>query len=218
MHEHLLQYGYVLVFAGTIFEMDATILAAAFLAHQGYLNPFAVIIVAASGTTVANQVYYALARKHGSGLVAKPDNRMVERVRAGVARHGVLLVLLSRFMFGFRIAIPAACGVAGMSRSRFLRANVIGALLWATAFGSAGYFGSSLFEIVAGDLRRHEFFIAAGLAFCVAAFVFWRNRGLDLVETRIAFEHPERLPAHVVGAMNVAADQSTIVSTLLKDK
>ena len=40
MHEQLLQYGYLLVFAGTILEGDATILAAAFLAHQGYLNLF----------------------------------------------------------------------------------------------------------------------------------------------------------------------------------
>jgi membrane protein DedA with SNARE-associated domain len=218
MLEHLPQYGYLLVFLGTIVEMDATILAAAFLAHQGHLNLLAVMAVAASASIASSQTYYALARKHGRGLMAKPGNRMVQRVRSGVDRHGVLLLLASRFMFGFRIAIPAACGAAGMPKFRFLWTNVLGAVLWVGIFGSLGYFGSQLTTRILGDLRRNELSIAIAVAVFVSVLVFWRNRGLDLVETRIAFEHPEQLPEHAVNAVNAAADHAGLVSTLMKEK
>ena len=174
--------------------------------------------ISAFATTGANQVYYALARRHGKPLAEKQANPMVEKVRSGVERHGSLLLLLSRFMFGFRIAIPAACGVVGMPGGRFFWVNSAGAIIWVLALGYAGYFGSDLIHLVLSDVRQHELLIAIAVAVFVAAFALWRSRGRDLDETRIAFEHPEQLPEHAFGAISKAASHAGLVSALLADR
>src|SRR5512139_1181032 len=151
-HE-LLRYGYLLLFVGVVFEGDAFLLPAGFLAHRGYFNLVAVIAVAALANTLTDQFYYQLARAKGAAFFerkAAQDPRY-ERVRAWVARRGVPLLFFSRFMYGFRIAVPAACGAAGMAPGVFFWTNVAGGLFWATLVGVLGYiFGSALPPAIAG--------------------------------------------------------------------
>src|SRR5262245_15043532 len=109
--EALIRYGYVVVFASAAFEGDATLVTAAFLAHRGYLHLDVVIVVPAAATAAINQVYFWLGRRHGQRHAdAMRQDRIYERVLQWVRRYNLFLVLSSRFIFGFRIAIPAACG------------------------------------------------------------------------------------------------------------
>ena len=51
MDELLLSYGYIVVFFGSIFEGDATLLGASFLAHRHVLSLAAVIATATIAST-----------------------------------------------------------------------------------------------------------------------------------------------------------------------
>ena len=173
----ILRYGYALVFVAAAFEGDATLLTATFLAHRGYLQLDLVIVVAAAATVTINQVYFWLARTYGRQRVAAlRANRRVTSMLDRVHRHGTLIVLFSRFVYGFRIAIPAACGATGMSPIAFTIGDVIGSIVWSVTVGFAGFAIGHLLDRLLDDLRRYEWWIALAL-FCGALFVLaWHGR------------------------------------------
>src|ERR1044072_4813435 len=134
------RYGYALVFVSAAVEGDATLLTATFLAHRGYLHLHFVIVVAAAATVTINQVYFWLARRFGQQRVATMRTyRRIQPVLDRIDRHGTLLVFFSRFVYGFRIAIPAACGATGMSAVRFTIVDVVGSIVWSVVIGLAGF-------------------------------------------------------------------------------
>ena len=57
---------------------------------------------------------------------------------------------------GYASALPFAIGMSSVPTSQFVLLNVVGALLWATVLGSAGYALGQVADEVLGDLRRYE--------------------------------------------------------------
>jgi membrane protein DedA with SNARE-associated domain len=162
--------GYLLVFVGSLLEGDATLLAAAFLAHQGHLSFAGVLTVAALTTTLVNELVYHLARTRSRRYFERKvaSHPRYARVQHWIQRRSVLLLLCSRYVFGFRLAIPAACGMTGMPPLKFSTLNAIGTALWVFPLGYIGYaFGSVLDRFWAG-LRFYEWHIAV-----VALAVGW---------------------------------------------
>ncbi len=193
LESHLLEYGYIVVLIGMIFESDATLLTAAFLAHRGYFSFTAVVVIALVTTITMNEVFFWLARTRGCERFERNARKhpRFARVRDWVVRRGTLLVLFSRFIFGLRIAIPAACGVVGMKQVRFSVLNVVGAFLWAfpLSFGALAF--GSIFARVTSNPRAYEWWIASALLAGTAAFLAWRGR--DVRGVRMALHHPEKL-------------------------
>ncbi len=216
MQDALIQYGYLLVFIGTILEGDATLIAAAFLAHRGYFRLELVMLVAAVSTSLANQAYYVISRRYGETLVNLSSNVLFETARRKVERHGGFLLVASRFLFGLRIAIPAACGATGMPALRFALLNLAGAALWAVPLGFVGYSGAGLAELVIRDIRKHERLIAAALAIGVAAYAIWKSRGQDLEETGTAVVNPRHLPEEALDALAKTEKARGVAGYVLK--
>lgn len=200
----LLHYGYVIVFLGTILEGDATLLAAAFLAHRGYFRLPLVILVATLSTTAFNQILYTLARRYGSERLKKrvARDRRLAKVAGWVQQRGALLLFASRFMWGLKTAIPTACGATGMRPWLFFGVNLASAILWGVPVGLAGYAGAQTISVVFRDLKRYEWPIAGGLLLTVAAVALWRTHGEDQKETWSAVREPEAL---VVRSVEVLA-------------
>lgn len=156
----LLQY--VLIFFGSMIEGDATLLAAAFLARRGKLSFVAVLLTAALASTILNEAVYHLSRTRSrlyfERKIAKHPK--YAKVQHWIRRRSVVLLLFSRYVFGFRLAIPAACGMTGMPPVVFFVVNAIGAALWVLPLGYAGYvFGGVLASFWAG-LHQYEWHIA----------------------------------------------------------
>jgi phosphatidylglycerol lysyltransferase len=177
MIEHeLLRFGYVILFLGTMVEGDGFLLTAAFLAHRGYFHLGVVIAVATAANTLADQIYYQLARSRGREAFARKaeaDPRF-GRVRTWIEHRGVMLLLASRFLWGFRIAIPAACGASGMGRRTFLLVNLAGGLIWASVFAVLGYTLGGTLDVLLANLRHLEWYVAGGLLLAVALVVALR--------------------------------------------
>lgn len=197
----LLHYGYLFIFAGAIVEGDATLLTAAFLAHRGYFRLSLVLAVAALSTLLANQVYYALARRSGMKWLTERQNGRLERILRWSQSHGILLLVASRFMTGFRTIIPVVCGATGMPPLRFTLWNSVGAVIWAGAFGSAGYLGGHALSLMISHIRRHEITIATFIAVGVGGFILWRTHGRELYDAwslrfyaRNSLAGPKNLP------------------------
>ena len=162
--------GYLLVFFGSLLEGDATLLTAAFLAHQGHLDLSMVMAVAALASTLANEAVYHLARSRSRLYFERKveSHPKYGRVRAWIEKRSVLLLLFSRYIYGFRLAVPAACGMIGMAPLRFSALNAIGAALWVVPLGYLGYAFGSVLERFWVGLRMYEWHIAV-----VALAVSW---------------------------------------------
>lgn len=175
--ELLMRHGYAMVFVASAFEGDATLLAATFLAHRGYLSIGRVVLAAAAGSMAINQVYFWLARRYGARRLAElQGHRVYGRVLRWLGRYGAQLVVGSRFAYGFRIAIPAASGASGMSPVRFTLADILGSIVWSGSIGLAGYAIGHLLELLVDDLRAHEWWVAAALLIGMLALLARRGR------------------------------------------
>jgi len=158
------RYGYPFIFVAAAVEGDATLLTATFLAHRGYLRLDLVMLVAAAATVSINQVYFSLGRRLGHQRApVMRRQRVSQRLLEWLDRHRTPLVIGSRFIYGFRIAIPAACGATGMSRLRFTLQDVAGSIIWAGTLGLAGYAVGHVLELLVADLRAHEWWVALAL-------------------------------------------------------
>jgi undecaprenyl-diphosphatase len=101
------------------------------------------------------------------------------------ARYGAYGVALSRFSPGLRSTVPLVAGITGMSRGRFLIANVTSALLWAAVhIWPAQIAGLTIDQVRSGDWQLAALLGGGVLACCVAGWVLHRRLGSLASETR----------------------------------
>lgn len=182
----VVRYGYLMVVAGVIFEGDATMVTASFLAHRGYLALNIVMMLGAVTSLTMNQVYFRLGRKHGVHRVAKTDGRrLFHTIVKHTRKHAIWLVLLSRFVFGFRMAIPMTVGALGMSAGRFLLADVAGSIIWAVTLGITGYATGAVGRLLVSNIRDYDWTIAIVLIIVTLAWGVYRRRHVQEVTTLI---------------------------------
>ncbi len=155
------QYGYFAILFGTFLEGETVLLAAGFLAHQGYLRIEYVLLTAFVGTVAGDQFYYYLGRRHGARLLERPRiRRVAQPVREWLHRSGTLLVAGFRFLYGLRTAVPLVLGASHYPYGRFAVLNVLGALVWVLALGLAGHLFGQVLETALASLKRYEYHIA----------------------------------------------------------
>jgi membrane protein DedA with SNARE-associated domain len=169
----LMEYGYVLVFLGTVLEGDATLLTASFLAQRGYFGIVEVMLTAAFATSLWNEIVYHGARRAGKTYLEQRVDRhpRYRRVLAWVRRRSVLLLLFSRYIFGFRLAIPAACGAAGMRPLLFTAVNLAGAVVWVVPVAIAGYAFAGVLEAFWHEVKQYEWHIATAMLVLITALL-----------------------------------------------
>src|SRR5262249_15174639 len=108
----LARYGYLILFPGIVLEGEAFLLAGSFMAHRGVFDLPAVIAIAVAATMLGDHVYYHAARARGrEWLERRRGSRITYAKWIDLAqRRGIWLLLASRWAYGLRVVIPAACG------------------------------------------------------------------------------------------------------------
>jgi phosphatidylglycerol lysyltransferase len=178
MQAILLRFGYAILFLGVAVEGEGFLIGASFLARLGYFRLPLVIAVATLANCAADQVYYVLARLRGRAWMEKRFAGN-PRYRQGIElmrRHARLLLFVSRYVFGFRIIIPAACGVLEMPTAQFTTINIAAGLIWAIPMALAGYYFGRATEQFLYRAREYEFIVvglllSAAVVYLIARYV-----------------------------------------------
>jgi membrane protein DedA with SNARE-associated domain len=164
LEQYISTYGYLALFIGAVMEGESVVLVAGFLAHQGYLQLPWVMIVAGVGAFAGDQLFFHLGRKGGLAFIRKPHwVRRAAKVRRLLNRYQAWIVIGFRFLVGLRIATPIIIGMSGYSALRFLILNAIGAALWATLVGTAGYLFGNLVTPYIAQAREYQWWIVLGV-------------------------------------------------------
>lgn len=169
------QYGYALIFIGTLAEGETLLMLGGYFANHGYLELPRVIITAYCGAICGDQLFFHLGRHHARGLLARFP-KLRDKVNVALRRvedHQVKVVLTMRFLWGLRIALPVALGLTNMRALRFLWLNLISAFVWSCLFASIGFGLSRLIASLVDDLHRYEWWIASVLLLLALGALAW---------------------------------------------
>ena len=205
METLLIKYGYLILFFGVAVEGETFLLAAAFLAHRGFFQLPMVILVATTANCAADQMYYLMARSRGRNWLEGRFGRHphYQRIVDLMRRYSNWLLLGSRFAFGFRIMIPAACGTLGMPALRFSLINLLAGVLWAIPISFLGFYFGSAAERFFSGAKRFELWAVLTLLFVSVVVLLVRHlrRAEWIEDLQLADLH--RLAPYLIGFMGL---------------
>ncbi len=172
------EYGYLAVFIGSFLEGETALIIGGFLAHNGHLNLFYVMLAAGVGSFLGDQLYYYIGRYKGISYIdSKPHWRSRADVIFGyLNRHPVLFILGFRFMYGLRTVTPFIIGASGYPPLRYTILNVIGVTIWAIAIGSLGYYLGQVAEQLLNDIQKYELWILGLIIVVAVSYWFYRKQ------------------------------------------
>jgi membrane-associated protein len=191
-------WGYVLLFALTALEASAfvglfvpgetALLLGGFLAYQGKVNLFVVIVVTVIGGVLGDSAGYEIGRHLGERMKRTWLGRRIgrerwERARKYVRDKGAKAVLLGRFVGILRALVPAVAGDSRMPYPKFLLWNVIGALVWGPSVVVAGYLAGRSWRAIETYLSRGGFALFALIILGFVAAHFVRKRRTEKADT-----------------------------------
>ena len=190
--------GYPLLFllvaseaAGVPIPGETSLITAAVLASRGQLKIEIVIVLAASGAIVGDNIGYLIGRKGGRWLLQRPgrfQRQRMEVLEMGepfFKRHGPKAVFFGRYLPGLRVCASWLAGATRMPWHSFVLWNALGGIIWATGVGLLAYYlGHSASNVI--ELFGIWGLVAAVLAVGSGLIVHRRHRRLQ----RTAAEAP----------------------------
>lgn len=100
---------------------------------------------------IGNEVGYFFGRKTGPSLYKRQDSMLFKKKYLFQAhdffeKNGSLAVIMARFLPIVRTFVPIVAGIVNMEKKKFLRDNIIGAVLWSFSLVYAGHYLNELFR------------------------------------------------------------------------
>lgn len=182
------------------------------LGAHGRVDVALVLAAIAAAALAVDLAWYELGRRRGARILARlcrlslePDScvRQAENV---FVRHGVRVLLVSKFVPGLTTIMPPLAGVFAVGRTRFVLYEVAGVLLWAGTWTGLGYFFSDAIALVAtraaGLGKMLGLVVVAGLGTYI--LVKYLRRRLFLRALRMARISPDALKERLDAGEDVA--------------
>jgi membrane protein DedA with SNARE-associated domain len=197
----LASYGYLAVFLfvgiesiGIPLPGETMLVTAAIYAGTTHrLSIQLVILAAAAGAIIGDNIGYIIGRTGGYRLVRRYGRyiRLDEkRLKLGqylFRRHGGKVVFFGRFFSVLRVFAAFLAGVNLMPWRRFLFFNATGGIIWSSLYGLAAYFLGN--QIIQLSTPTNIALGVIGAVIVVAAFIFLRRN-----EARLSREAERAMP------------------------
>ena len=128
---------------------DSLLFAAGAVAALGGMNVHMAAALLLAAAVIGDAANFAVGKYFGEKLFAKPDSRVFKReyldkTHAFYEKYGGKTIILARFVPIVRTFAPFVAGMGDMHYGRFIRYNVIGALMWVGLLTYTGYFFGEL--------------------------------------------------------------------------
>ena len=128
---------------------DSLLFAAGAVAALGGMNVHIAAALFLAAAVIGDAANFAIGKYFGEKLFAKPDSRVFKReyldkTHAFYEKYGGKTIILARFVPIVRTFAPFVAGMGNMHYGRFIRYNIIGALMWVGLLTYAGYFFGEL--------------------------------------------------------------------------
>ena len=159
---------------------ETSVILAGVLASTGDLVLVFVILFAALGAIVGDNISYWIGRTLGHRLVDRffkgERRKQVDWAQKQVEERGGYLIIIGRFIPGGRTAVTFSCGMLEMRWRRFIAFDIAAGLVWATYAALLGYVGGRTFEENPLKGFLLAFVVALGVAGAIEAYRWYRRR------------------------------------------
>lgn len=178
----LSDWGYWLVFFGSMVEGEVILLSASAASALGYLDIHKVFIIAFCTTVCADQGLFFLGRHIGTDwLVHRIPKLEKARTKAFELLHkmDIFFIFSFRFIYGIRTISPLIIGSAKVKPIRFIICNIISGLTWA---GLSCWLGYSIADTISDGVFNFKDLVLWTTVILVVIFgiiyltSFFRNR------------------------------------------
>jgi membrane protein DedA with SNARE-associated domain len=187
IEHYMLIYGYWAVFFGVMLENagvpipgETILLIAGYFASRGEFHILLVMLIAASGAVIGDNIGFAIGHHYGRSILLRFGRfifltpKRLERMENYFESHGNKTILVARFITGLRVFAALLAGASKMPWRIFFVYNVAGAILWSVVITTLGYlFGQSLPLLVKWVGRSGTILLIAAI---VVGFIIWRVR------------------------------------------
>ena len=128
---------------------DSLLFAAGGIAALGEMNIHWMVALLLVAAILGDAVNFAIGKYFGARLFANPDSKIfrrayLDKTHAFYEKHGGKTIIIARFVPIVRTFAPFVAGMGNMHYGRFIRYNIIGAILWVVLFSYAGYFFANI--------------------------------------------------------------------------
>jgi membrane protein DedA with SNARE-associated domain len=185
IEHYMLLYGYWAVFFGVMLENagvpvpgETILLIAGYFASTGKFNIALVMVIAASGAVIGDNIGFAIGHHFGRNVLLRIGRfffltpKRFEHMESYFKRHGNKTILVARFITGLRVFAALLAGASKMPWRLFFIYNVAGAILWSVVITTLGYlFGQSLPLLIKWVGRSGTIMLVAAI---VIGIVIWR--------------------------------------------
>ena len=188
IEQYMLAYGYWAVFFGVMLENagvpvpgETILLIAGYFASTGKFHLGLVMLVAATGAVIGDNIGFAIGHHFGRNVLLRVGRfffltpKRFAHMENYFESHGPKTILVARFITGLRVF---AALLAGASRKMpwrvFFAYNVAGAVLWSVVITTLGYlFGHSLPLLIKWVGRSGTVLLISAI---VLGIIVWRVR------------------------------------------
>ena len=128
---------------------DSLLFAAGGIAAIGEMNIHVMVLLLITSAIIGDAVNFMIGKYFGAKLFANPDSKIFKRsyldkTHKFYEKYGGKTIIIARFVPIVRTFAPFVAGMANMHYGRFIRYNVIGAVLWVVLFSYVGYFFANI--------------------------------------------------------------------------
>jgi membrane protein DedA with SNARE-associated domain len=187
IEQYMLAYGYWAVFFGVMLENagvpipgETILLIAGYFASTGEFHLPLVMLIAATGAVIGDNIGFAIGHHYGRGFLLRIGRfffltpKRIEYMENYFKSHGNKTILVARFITGLRVFAALLAGASKMPWRVFFIYNVAGAILWSVVITTLGYlFGSSLPLLLKWVGRSGTMLLIAAI---VLGVIVWRVR------------------------------------------
>lgn len=191
LSEFFARYGYWVIFFGVMLENggvpvpgETVLLFAGFLAHEGKMNLERAIVTGIAGAALGDTLGYCLGHYGGKAFVEWLRRRLgffgrhFQKAQTYYLKHGQWAVFVARFITGLRMFSGLFAGSFNMSYLRFLAFDFSGAVIWATAICSVGFFFGSNWQRLVQLVKDFDSIVltVAGLALVAGVVAYYLRK------------------------------------------
>lgn len=175
------QFGYFAVFIGTFLEGEAILVAAGFFASRGYLDVFAVGVVAFAGAFAGHIFWFWLGRAHGVRLLDRFP-RMKRHFGKGIRvfeRYGAAAIIITQWLYGLRITAAVIIGMSKIAIVKFLIYEAVSCAVWAAVITGLGFYFGRAIEAVLGrveHVEKYALLVIAAIALATWLYHRWKEK------------------------------------------
>ena len=170
------------------FPSEIIMIPAGFLAYQGEMNLYMVVLVGILGSVAGALLNYYLAMHLGRKIILKYGKyffikeETLDKLDVFFAKHGEISTFTGRLIPGIRQLISLPAGLARMNIAKFSFYTAIGAGIWIVVLVAVGYVVGSNQELISEYMKSATLIALVSVVLIMVFYVVRNRRRREILE------------------------------------